>query len=132
MNMADHDKELEHLFAQARATRDTFPDELAVRIETDAEAIRLERVGFDRIHVFTRHALRRIASVSRQTWRQRLRDFGGWQGLGGLVVASAAGVWIGFFAPAFLPDPAEYLVSEEAIYLMADLNLDDNYLEDAE
>ena len=116
MNMADHDIELEHLFAQARATREMLPDELAVRIETDAETIRL----------------RRIASISRQTWRQRLRDFGGWQGLGGLVAASAAGVWIGFSAPAFLPDPAEYLVPEETSYLMAELNLDDNYLEDAE
>ena len=116
MNMADHDKELEHLFAQARAERDSFPDALAVRIETDAEVIRL----------------RRSAGESRRTWRQRLRDFGGWQGLGGLVAASAAGVWIGFSAPAFLPDPAEYLALDEGTYLMAELNLDDNYLEDAE
>lgn len=115
MNMADHDTELEDLFAQARATRDVLPDALAVRIETDAEAVRLAR-----------------RSKATPSWRQRLRGIGGWQGLGGLVAASAAGVWIGFSAPAFLPDPAEYFVSSETTYLMADLNLDDDYLEDVE
>lgn len=116
MNMADQDKELDHLFTQARATRDAFPDDLAVRIETDAEAVRLER----------------LAMAPRRTLRQRLRVIGGWQGFGGLVAASAAGVWIGFSAPTFLPDPVEYLVSQETTYLMADLNLDNEYLEDAE
>ncbi len=116
MNMADHGKELEGLFAQARATRDEFPDDLAVRIETDAEALRLARV----------------AQAARPTWRWRMGSIGGWQGLGGLVAASAAGVWIGFSAPSFLPDPAEYFVSSETTFLIADLSLDDNFLEDAE
>lgn len=116
MNMADQDKELEHLFAQARAERDEFPDDLAVRIETDAEAVRLARA----------------AKVSRPVWQLRMRLIGGWQGLGGLAAASAAGIWIGFTAPSFLPDPADYFVSQETTYLMADLNLDDYYLEDAE
>ncbi len=114
--MADQDNELDHLFAQARAARDAFPDDLAVRIETDAEAVRLDR----------------LARPSRRSWRQRIGVIGGWQGLGGLVAASAAGVWIGLSAPAFLPDPVEYFVSQETTYLMADLNLDENYLEDAE
>lgn len=116
MKMADQDKELENLFSQARTGRDAFPDDLAVRIETDAEAVRLER----------------LAKTSRSKWRLRLGAIGGWQGLGGLVAASAAGVWIGFTAPTFLPDPAEYFVSQEATYLIADLSLDDTYLEDAE
>ncbi len=115
-NMADQDNELDHLFAQARAARDVLPDDLAVRIETDAEAIRLARTARPR----------------RQTWRQKISVVGGWQGLGGLVAASAAGVWIGFSAPTFLPDPVDYFISQETTYLMADLNLDENYLEDAE
>ena len=115
-NMADQDKELDHLFARARAARDTFPDDLAVRIETDAEAIRLART----------------ARPQRRTWRQKIGVIGGWQGLSGLVAASAAGVWIGFSAPTFLPDPVDYFISQETTYLMADLNLDENYLEDAE
>ncbi len=115
-NMADHDKELEHLFALARDARDVFPDDLAVRIETDAEAVRLAR----------------SARKRRRTWRDRMNVIGGWHGVSGLVAASAAGIWIGFSAPAFLPDPADYFVSQDATYLMADLNLDENYLEDAE
>ncbi|WP_074733749.1 hypothetical protein [Ruegeria halocynthiae] len=114
--MADQDKELDQLFAQAREARDVFPDHLAVRIETDAEAIRLTRA----------------VPAKRRTWRQRMRGIGGWQGLGGLVAASAAGVWIGFSAPTFLPDPVVYFTSQETTYLMADLNLDEYYLEDAE
>ncbi|KIC42107.1 hypothetical protein RA27_01490 [Ruegeria sp. ANG-R] len=114
--MADQDKQLDQLFAQAREARDVFPDDLAVRIEIDAEAVRLAR----------------SARTSRRTWRQRIGVIGGWHGLGGLVAASAAGVWIGFSAPTFLPDPVDYFVSQEATYLMADLNLDENYLEDAE
>ncbi len=115
-NMADLDNELDHLFAQARATRNELPDDLAVRIETDAEAVRLSR----------------IAPKGRWSWRSSISVIGGWQGLSGLVAASAAGVWIGFSAPTFLPDPVDYFLSQETNYLMADLNLDENYLEDAE
>lgn len=115
MNMADHDTELDGLFAQARAARHVLPEALAVRIETDAEAVRLAR----------------LAPVP-PSCRHRLRGIGGWQGLTGLVVASVTGVWIGFATPTFLPDPTEYFVSSQTSYLMADLNLDDDYLEDVE
>ncbi|WP_299986876.1 hypothetical protein [uncultured Ruegeria sp.] len=114
--MADQDKELDHLFAQARAARDVFPDDLAVRIETDAEAVRLAR----------------SARKRRRTWRDKMKAIGGWHGVSGLVAASATGVWIGFSAPTFLPDPADYFVSQEVTYLMADLNLDETYLEETE
>lgn len=36
---------------------------------------------------------------------------GGWLGLGGLVTATLAGVWIGATAPDMLPDPATLLTS---------------------
>ncbi|GLO71242.1 hypothetical protein MACH17_27590 [Phaeobacter inhibens] len=37
--------------------------------------------------------------------REVLVGLGGWPALGGLVTASAAGLWIGLAPPAFLPDP---------------------------
>ena len=117
MKMADHD-ELENLFAQARRDRPTLPEDLAVRIETDAETVRLNRLA----------ALR----PARRSWWQALDGIGGWRALGGLVAASAAGVWIGFSAPEFLPDPATYIFPQETTLLVADLNLDADYLEDAE
>ncbi len=118
MKMTDQDK-LENLLAQARKTRSTLPEDLAVRIETDAEAVRL----------------RRLAAKNRPTsrsWRAAFDGIGGWRALGGLVAASAAGVWIGFSAPAFLPDPADFILGQETTYLVAELNLDDELLEDAE
>jgi len=40
----------------------------------------------------------------------RLRDvIGGWQGLGGLALATCAGFWIGVAPPAYLPYAAEVL-----------------------
>ncbi len=117
MTMADDDTELNQLFAQARAGRRHLPDDLAVRIMTDAEQVRLDRLA-------------KRVPPGRSTWRRLLDGIGGWQGLGGLVAASAAGVWIGFSAPAFLPDPATYLFSQDATYEVADL--DAVFLEDTE
>lgn len=116
MDMADYERELDDLFAQARQTRDTLPEGLAVRIETDAEAVRLSR----------------LPRPAPATWRQRIAGIGGWTGLGGLVAASVAGVWVGFAAPSFLPDPAEYLVSHESSVFLADLSFDVTYLEETE
>ncbi|APG46252.1 hypothetical protein [Phaeobacter porticola] len=39
--------------------------------------------------------------------RDLLANLGGWPALGGLVTASAVGLWIGLAPPAFLPDPIE-------------------------
>ncbi len=118
MTMADEDKELDHLFAEARQDRPVLPDDLAVRILTDAETVRLDR-------------LRPQATPKSFNWTRVLGAVGGWQGFGGMVAASVTGVWIGFSAPAFLPDPASLLVSQDA-YLVADLGFDATYLEAAE
>ena len=116
MKMTEQDHDLDQLFALARDKRPALPEGLAVRIETDAEAVRLSR----------------LRSPTGSIWKRAFDGIGGWAGFGGLVAASAAGVWIGFAAPAFLPDPATYLVSQETTYLMADLNLDENFLEETE
>ncbi len=49
---------------------------------------------------------------------QRCHDLlGGWQGMGGLVATSCAGVWIGISPPAYLPEPAlDLLQGGEALY----------------
>lgn len=116
MKMADHD-ELETLFAQARENRPALPDDLVVRIETDAEAMRLRRSA---------------PKERRQRRWLGLDRFGSWQALGGLVAASAAGVWIGIAAPGFLPDPATYIFPQDTTFLVADLSLDTGFLEDTE
>lgn len=119
MKMADEDLQLDHLFAQAQRQRPALPDDLAVRIQTDAETVRLSRLA---------PAPRPKPSI----WNRLISNVGGWQGLGGLVAASAAGVWIGFSAPTFLPDPANLLTSEEAPFLVADLGFDSSFLESTE
>ncbi len=119
MTMTDDDTELDRLFAQARQERSQLPDDLAVRMMTDAESVRLGRLAPQ-------------TEAKRRSWWHLFDNVGGWQGMGGLVAASAAGVWIGFSAPSFLPDPANYLISQETAYLVADLGLDTAYLEDAE
>ncbi len=119
MKMADDDMELDDLFAQARAQRDDLPDGLAVRIQTDAEAVRLQR-------------LNARTPVGPRPWVRFLEQIGGWQGFGGLIAASAAGVWIGFSAPAFLPDPASLVTSQDTSYLIADLGFDTSFLEATE
>ena len=119
MTMAEDDTELDQLFAQARQNRPELPDDLAVRILTDAEAVRLDR-------------LRPAARPQRTLWARVLDGIGGWQGMSGLAAASAAGVWIGFSAPAFLPDPATYIYAQDLTFVVADLGLDTTFLEGAE
>ncbi|WP_050931423.1 hypothetical protein [Aestuariivita boseongensis] len=38
-------------------------------------------------------------------WSQVVSALGGWQGMGGLAAASAAGLWIGISPPALLDEP---------------------------
>ncbi|WP_170607969.1 hypothetical protein [Ruegeria arenilitoris] len=116
--MAD-DNELENLFAQARQESSGMPDDLAVRIETDAELVRLKR-------------LKAAKRPELRAWGKVIEGIGGLRVLGGLAAACAAGIWIGFFAPAFLPDPANLFLPQEATFLMAELNLDTEYLEGTE
>ncbi|WP_120636182.1 hypothetical protein [Ruegeria sp. EL01] len=117
--MADEDLKLDHLFADARRDRPTLSNDLVVRIQTDAEAVRLE-------------ALNPKTPPRRNVWARFFETIGGWQGFGGLVAASAAGVWIGFAAPTFLPDPANLLTSQDTSYLVADLGFDTSFLENTE
>jgi len=115
--MADENLELDLLFRKAQQQRTHLPEALAVLMMTDAEAVRLD--------------LQRSATVPRPWWRV-FDIIGGWPGMGGLVAAGCAGVWIGFAAPGFLPDAVTYLISPDVSYLSAELDLDDLYPEDVE
>lgn len=116
--MAEDDMKLDQLFAQARQARPVLPDDLAVRILTDAETVRLGRLN--------------PVDPPRSMWARILDGIGGWQSMGGLAAASAAGVWIGFAAPDFLPDPATIIYLQDTSFVVADLGLDTSFLEDAE
>lgn len=117
--MAEDEMDLDQLLAKARQTRPDLPDDLAVRIVTDAETVRLDR-------------LKPASSSRRSVWVRMLDGIGVWQSMGGLVAASAVGVWIGWSAPDFLPDPAAIIYPQENSFVVADLGLDATFLEDAE
>jgi len=64
-------------------------------------------------------AARELALASRPAPRVSLRAqmssaLGGWQGLGGMAVACAAGLWIGLSPPALLGDPVGDALSNES------------------
>lgn len=119
MTTSDNDTDLDLLFAEARRSSPELPDDLAVRILTDAEAVRLERS-------------RPAVPADRGLIRSLYDGLGGWQGLGGLMAASVAGVWVGFAAPSYLPDPASYFVSQDTSYLVANMGLEPTFLEELE
>ncbi|CAD0183497.1 hypothetical protein RUESEDTHA_00367 [Ruegeria sp. THAF57] len=117
MTMTEDEKQLDQLLTQARQSRPELPDTLAVRILTDAEEVRLGQKTL-------------AGKPARSLWTRIVDGVGGWRGMGGLVAASAAGVWIGFAAPGFLPDPATYIYGQETSFVLADL--DTSFLEDTE
>ena len=97
----DADATLEALFAQARAIPPEMPVGLSNRIVMDAQQIQISRSQ---------------ASVEMGPpeagpglWAQLRATLGGWPALGGMVVASLLGVWIGAAPPAFLPDATQTL-----------------------
>ncbi|MBY6082722.1 hypothetical protein [Ruegeria arenilitoris] len=119
MTMSDQGTELDLLFAEARQAHVDLPDDLAVRILTDAEAIRL--------------AATKTAKPKSQGFLGNLvAGLGGWQALSGLAAASVVGAWVGFAAPSFLPDPANYIMTQDASYMVANLGLEAAFLEEAE
>lgn len=88
------DAEFEAFFAAAREVADTPDPAFLDRLAAQAEAAVTVPVATP--------APRRV----------RLHDLlGGWQAMGGLALATCAGVWIGVSPPTMLPDPADYVLS---------------------
>lgn len=92
MKMTDEDTELEQFFAAARAETPALPKALEARILEDA-AMQMPRS--------------RTARGFGMLWEL----LGGAIGAGGLVTATAVGVWLGLAPPAALPDLAGQFVS---------------------
>lgn len=86
MTRPDLDK-LEDHFAAARADPPVAPQGLLDQIEADGRA-------------------RQPRSLPPR-WRTLLKGIGGPAGLGGLVTATCAGIWIGATGPAPLAEPVE-------------------------
>lgn len=114
--MADHDTELDDLFAVARRQRDRLPEGLAARMLADAATVQSEQI-------------RQEQPRQRPAWVQVFDFLGGWRGLGGLATACAAGLWIGLAPPSFLPDPLDLLLQQDAAELISDLTLSELYVE---
>lgn len=93
MNMVDDHDEFDRLLAETSRPVGVS-DDLMARVLGDAERI---------------SRMRRPVPV----WEQMREAVGGWPALGGLAVASLAGLWIGFAPPAMLPDPAGLLVGAD-------------------
>ncbi|MEX0347863.1 MAG: hypothetical protein AB3N15_00425 [Paracoccaceae bacterium] len=100
--MTETDKDLEAFFAAARDRRDDMPDGLAARMMDDADRIQQD-------HLVVTDPVRSRPCL----WDQLQSLLGGWAGMGGLVAASAAGVWIGLAPPEFLPDPAGLVFQQQ-------------------
>ncbi|SFT77577.1 hypothetical protein [Sedimentitalea nanhaiensis] len=102
--MAERDKDvtdLEDLFQAARRQGIALPDGLEDRIIADGLQVQRARQG--------RSASPRRASAGRV--RQFLDLLGGWPAMGGLAMACATGIWLGFAPPQALPDPFGFVQS---------------------
>lgn len=91
--MAERMTQTDDLDLMLRGMRlDTAPSALTDRIVADALRVQAQAVPStpDR-------------TGAGSVWWQMVRLLGGWPALGGMAVACAAGVWIGFAAPALDP-----------------------------
>jgi len=103
------DGRLDALFAQARAAEHRPPDDLMARVMADAAAQTAARtVGESAVQPAVpsargMHAKGKPRPRSRG-WSDLLSGLGGWPAFGGLVAATASGIWIGTVQPAALAD----------------------------
>ncbi|MCB1363131.1 MAG: hypothetical protein KDK02_03370 [Rhodobacteraceae bacterium] len=111
MRMAESERDSDDLrahFAAARRRTATLPPALEARILADAHRVQGRMAG------------RPSAASLPGRLRRVVAMLGGWPALGGLTAACAAGVWLGFSPPAFLPDPLGIVVQTD---LGADLDV---------
>ncbi len=91
------DQDLDQLFATARrSVPEPEPDFLAALGDAAVEAMAAAPMPAPR---------------QDGIWSQVATWLGGWGGVGGLVAATAAGVWIGISPPELLPDATQLLTS---------------------
>lgn len=96
------DAALDALFAEARADDPVPTDALLARIAADAAMVQ--------------PAAERVQAAPRRGWlRQMVDGIGGWPALGGLVTATAAGVYIGISQPDLVGLTALGLETEDFV-----------------
>lgn len=92
------------MLAAARAQPLAVPDALMARVLADAARLQPKQGAQ------TRHRP--------GIWLRISALFGGWQGIGGLVAATCAGVWIGWNPPAALPDAGALILGYDSAAAM--------------
>lgn len=108
MTMKKQDKDVRStdvLLAAARSQPPAVPDALMARVLADADALQPSHPVPDR--------------PSGGLWTRISDLFGGWQGLGGLVAATCAGVWIGWNPPLVLPDAGALILGYNDVGVMS-------------
>ena len=86
------DASLDALFAEARETAQSAPDDLLARIKADADAEQ------------QRSGSKARQPEPRKNAAARLLDaLGGWAAISGLATAAVTGIWIGFANPSIVP-----------------------------
>ncbi|MBU2982920.1 hypothetical protein KO498_13965 [Lentibacter algarum] len=89
--MSDHDRDTQMLNDMFATARDSSPDataDLMARVMRDAAVVQdgFEQAGIGR---------NSEKSSRRFGWRSLIEGLGGWPAMGGLVTATAVGVWLG-------------------------------------
>ena len=86
MSMTDAERDLDDLFTQARTGSGALPsNDLLARVMADAERS-LQAMSV---------AAAPAPAARPRFWPQMRQALGGWGGIGGLVTASFAGLWLG-------------------------------------
>ncbi|MFW8634432.1 hypothetical protein [Cribrihabitans pelagius] len=99
-------RELDGLFAAARAQRPGLPRDLEAAILGDAARVQESWAQERRARDSCDSAGPRARPASRRPgWRQLAAAVGGWPAMGGLAAAGVAGLWLGLSPPGFVPDP---------------------------
>ena len=85
--MMDPDKELDHLFEEARSQQKLVSDDLMARVLSDAREVQLGRISEQ-------------GAGQREPSHRRLWSFvGGWTSAVSFATCAAAGVYLGYLAP---------------------------------
>ncbi|WP_299830760.1 hypothetical protein [uncultured Roseobacter sp.] len=108
MKKQDNDAETEALdawFDAARAHPPEVPQALMARVLADADVLQPTQDRHD------------VVRLGLRAWVADL--LGGWQGMGGLVAAATAGVWIGWSPPETLPDAGALILGYESAEVMS-------------
>ncbi|MBT8155971.1 hypothetical protein KMP13_19315 [Epibacterium ulvae] len=99
-------KELDALFQTARADQPELSDGLMAAILDDAARVQ---------DTFRPASMGSAALNQPSIWSRFFATLGGGLGVGGLVTAGLAGIWVGVAPPSFLPDPVDLAAASSSL-----------------